>query len=553
MNFPKPNQHSGPLAGHVRAGRVFKSPLAATGMLRVENWRKDDLPDLLWPVLVTAEQGDESMRRFVRWQAAVQEGLAHHDEPAFVAEALDGRLTSLASLARRFADAGDVILTAAAERGLLSPKVTTALASYPELPAPWLVGNVTVTQPDGTTLEFLHSAVAEIWVDEHRESLVKCLRTWSTVQAGTFRSSPETIELLKLFPTDPGTVDSAGAAVRAMWNAHKALLLSENGNRFADALAWARVFWGVNSMTTRCVRKRDTRAASEQDHPSGANPAPASGGATSPNPSEVPEGGAHLRRLAMDLISSFVEALETAPARLHDPERQEVVSGLVVRAGRDVVAVLGAPDLWCIEHGAHIGRMLVECKIYLHWMATQDPAIYRQFQEYGAGKAKLYARIADELPEDARTDGFRESVAELERLSHNDLPFDSRSVDTRDSFAEGKSIRAMAEEAGLLDFYRQAYSLASGVSHSEWWSLEAHSMEPCLNVLHGGHRVPNLSLSKGGNVELAGSWVDQLHSIMRAGLSILDTDTGCVSRAFAWLDYGDEHPASASDHPSDED
>lgn len=111
--------------------------------------------------------------------------------------------------------------------------------------------------------------------------------------------------------------------------------------------------------------------------------------------------------------------------------------------------------------------MLVETKIYLHWMAQQDPIIYRQFQEYGAGKAKLYSQILDELPEEARTAGFRESIDELRRLSHNRGVLDHRVVDTRDTFAGGKSIRAMAEEADLLDFYRQAYSLASGVSHSE--------------------------------------------------------------------------------------
>jgi hypothetical protein len=242
----------------------------------------------------------------------------------------------------------------------------------------------------------------------------------------------------------------------------------------------------------------------------------------------------------MDLLSSFVEALETAPARLHDKERQEVISGLVARAGRDLIAVLTAPDLWCMEHGAHIVRMLVETKIYLHWMAQQDPSIYREFQEYGAGKAKLYARISDEGPAEARKAGFQEAIEEFERLSHNHDVLDHRAVDTRDTFAGGKSIRAMAEETGLLDFYRQAYSLASGVAHSEWWSIETHAMEPCLNVLHGLHLVPSLSLSFGGNVPLASSWVDQFYSLVRTALSILATDESAVSAAFAWLDESAE-------------
>lgn len=165
----------------------------------------------------------------------------------------------------------------------------------------------------------------------------------------------------------------------------------------------------------------------------------------------------------------------------------------------------------------------------------QDPSIYRAFQEYGAGKAKLYARIMDELPEEARRPDFEEAIKDLEALSHNDEVIDHRVVDTRDSFAEGKSIRAMAVECGLLDLYRQAYYMASGVAHSEWWSIETHAMERCLNVLHGGHLVPSLSLNSGGNVNLATSWVDQLYTLIRISLQILRTDENAVENAFAWL------------------
>jgi hypothetical protein len=50
-------------------------------------------------------------------------------------------------------------------------------------------------------------------------------------------------------------------------------------------------------------------------------------------PTPMLEGGENLRRFTIDVLSSFVEALETAPAHLYANERQEVISGLVVRAG----------------------------------------------------------------------------------------------------------------------------------------------------------------------------------------------------------------------------
>lgn len=531
-NLPKPNQHSGPLADHVRRGRVYKSPLAATGALTIANWLKDDLPDLLWPALVLAERGNNGVRQFVHWQAAVQADLAHHGDSEWVAETLDGRLTSLATLADRYPDAAAIVVDAANRRGLLSEEVRRALASYPYLPTRWLVGDVEVAPPQQADLEFLRDAVLGAMKDGHREALLKCFRTWSTVQAGTFRSSPETVDLLKDYPAEPSKRTAADSAVRAMWGAHRAMVEIGDPRHFDKAIEWARIFWGMNSMTSHCIRKREIEDAQESSAEPSEIGFPLDVGA---QPTPMPEGGEHLRRFTMDLLSSFVEALETAPANLYMSARQEVVSGLVARAGRDVIAVLGAPDLWCLEHGAHIGRMLVEVKIYLHWMAQQDPTIYRQFQEYGAGKAKLYSRISDELPDEARTAGFRESIDELKRLSHNDDAIDHRIVDTRDTFADGKSIRVMAEEAGLLDFYRQAYSLASGVAHSEWWSVETHAMEPCLNVLHGMHLIPSLSLSYGGNVELANAWVDQFYSLVRTSLRILQTDEEAVDAAFAWM------------------
>jgi hypothetical protein len=47
----------------------------------------------------------------------------------------------------------------------------------------------------------------------------------------------------------------------------------------------------------------------------------------------------------------------------------------------------------------------------------------------------------------------------------------------------------MAEECGLLDLYRQTYYMASGVSHSEWWSIETHAMERLSRLSHRVGRV----------------------------------------------------------------
>jgi hypothetical protein len=105
----------------------------------------------------------------------------------------------------------------------------------------------------------------------------------------------------------------------------------------------------------------------------------------------------------------------------------------------------------------------------------------------------------------------------------------------------------MAEEYGLLYLYCQAYYMASGVAHSEWRSVEMHAIERCVNVLHGGHLIPSLSLSVGGNIELASSWVSQLYTLIRISLQVLDTNEESVRTAFAWLD------AEADDQATDDD
>jgi hypothetical protein len=541
--MPRPNQRSGPLAGHVRKGRVFKSPLAATDVLQIEDWVRDDLPDLLWPVLVLSELGSAGARVIITWQKQVQDNLSGLGDMGEIAECLDGRLTNLDRLKAKVPGSDTVVVERATALGLLPERVLRVLCAYPYRPAEWLTGARDFSPPEQEDIDFLVRAMVDVLSDGHRESLIKCLRTWSTVQAGTFRSSAETIDLLKYYPNDAATRGRADTIVRAMWGAHKALLTIQDSAHFADSVQWARVFWGANSMTSRCVRKR-----AQVENEEASVDADGSDSANRSAPSSMPEGGSHLQRLAMDLLSSYVEALETAPSHLHEHEMQEVHSGLVVRVGRDVITALGVPDVWCLEHGAHIIRVLVETRIYLQWMATQDPSIYRSFQDFGAGKAKLYAQIMEEIPEEARRPDFVQAVKEFEDLSHNSI-LDHRVVDTRDSFAEGKSIRTMAEESGLIDLYRQAYYMASGVAHSEWWSIETHAMERCRNVLHGGHLIPSLSLNPGGNVELARSWVDQLYTLIRLSLRVLQTDEAAVTEAFEWLETEPDAKADSDSPP----
>lgn len=536
------------MAGHVRRGRLFVPEFAATVDLTANDWFRDDVPDYLWPLMIAASQGNASLIRFVRWQGAVQADLKCLVPARALAAGLDGRLTSLDRLAALDDTAADIMREHALEYHLLTDDIAKALSTYPERPAAWLTDRE-VTSPDQDDVDLIAASLLGVLSDGHREALIKCLQIWSAVQAGTFTSDQRIIDLLKNYPNDPGTRSQADSIVRASWGAMKGSLLHEDEKRFDDSIKWARVFWGVNSMTTRCRRKRelDDEPRDGLDEESEATPIvtgerPQSGPVATGVEDVDPDGKHNVRQTAMDLMSSYVEAIETSPQRLYDQERQEVHAGLVSRAAREVITVLGAPDLWCLEHGAHVGRMLVETRIQLAWMAAQDPSVYRNYQDYGAGKAKLYARILKDLPEgwygsnEAIKESVEVGVAEFDRLSHGDSLFDLRTVDTRSTFASGKTLRDMAAEVGLSDLYRNSFQLQSGIVHGEWWSIEAHSMERCLNVMHRAHLIPSLSLSSGGDKTLARSWLDGLYAIIWQSLSILGTKKESVDAAFSWLD-----------------
>lgn len=182
MKLPRPSEKSGPLAGYVRRGRVYRPPLAATGVLHVGDWVRDDLPDLLWPVLVLSELGTAEGHRFLRWQKAVQEDLSGKAEVGFVAECLDGRLTSLDRLAAQVPEARAAAKARAEELGLLPSSVVKALASYPLRPAEWLTDRE-VTPPGQDEIDVLARAVLGVLADGHREAVIKCLWIWSAVQA----------------------------------------------------------------------------------------------------------------------------------------------------------------------------------------------------------------------------------------------------------------------------------------------------------------------------------------------------------------------------------
>ena len=88
-------------------------------------------------------------------------------------------------------------------------------------------------------------------------------------------------------------------------------------------------------------------------------------------------------------------------------------------------------------------------------------------------------------------------------------------VSVESTFA-GKSMRALALEAGLDSLYRNVYQNASGVQHGEWWALEEYALQRCLNPLHRFHWIPSAEPVGGEDPDVGEYFVSRLQHISLA-------------------------------------
>jgi len=524
------------LAGHVQKGkRQFVPPIVHSGVFNQVDWRRTDLPDLIWPILVSHLNGNDAIRGFVNWQKELIATLKLNNQSKGLVECLDGRLSGIEILAQGSIKRQGIIREAAIKHGLLPDRLQQILLTYPSFPGRWIFK---AEAPEETQKTDLFDAVIAVLGDGHREALIKCISIWAALQGGTFSADKTFLDALVDYPTNIKNQKHADSLVRASWTPRQKYIEKQLPSRENLTKQWSQDFWRINSKLLPCFRHQDFTQHKFYENNS----------STTSKENAVDENIGRDSRLkvnryqsVLDRIEKFIETLEISGFEQHSREKYEVNSGLIVRAGRELLAVLEAPVLWTSEFGSHITRMLVETQIYLTWMAKQDDHIYRQFQEYGFGKSKLYEHMLKETSVEHLTDEIRKGIDEFNRLSRNSEVLDIRTIDTRDSFAGGKSIRAMAAESGHKELYTMVYGVASGVTHSEWWSIEQNAMEECLNVLHGGHLIPSLSLNSGGDERLADHWIGMYNTMMDEVIEILGLE---------WeLDFSTGPTSSSSPEP----
>lgn len=125
------------------------------------------------------------------------------------------------------------------------------------------------------------------------------------------------------------------------------------------------------------------------------------------------------------------------------------------------------------------------------WIVKDAEVRCRQFIEYGLGREKLAIEKYKEqiLKEkgDVSADirkfiELREKTLEGERHSFI-IPVNIGSWSEMDT-------RKMAKEVGEEQFYDYVFVQFSSAVHSTWQHIWRLNFLPCINPLHGGHRVP---------------------------------------------------------------
>lgn len=492
---------SGPLSGHYKFGRRYRPPIMALPGSTPNDWSRDDLPDLLWPLMLVSVKGDEAAVTFRQFQelfiSAAGEGVIEK-----LGLACDGRLTSLERVP---AEAREELLSRVRDHPdldeFLPSAVIGVLRLYPSLPGSWILvapwRDRESPSPE-ESLNFLARSLVRVISDRHLNALVKTAPLGWLILNRRVHLPKDVIDLLVDYPGNPATKERADAMILSSFLSFKAADEHQDAAVKTERLNWARAFWGTNRNLSECLYEDDLREAGSTERPSPDSPQ---------GSVETREEGHEVVSID-DLVSSYLNSVDSIFHELVEaffdrsrdmdllsPARSEVLSALATRACRSTAAILMAPHMWTGEHGAGYMRLLLETIVVIKWLLSQpgDDA-FDGYQAYGEGKRKLQTQQVKDLASkvDGEVQGFLQRVAEqLERKSGGEWSDQFTEVNVEATFS-GLSLRAMAEGVGELERYNRIYQTASGIGHAEWWALEDYAMERCRNPLHRFHWIPRL-------------------------------------------------------------
>jgi hypothetical protein len=527
----KPEQ-SGPLSGYSKVGRRYQPPLQSLANVDANDWARDDLPDLLWPMILVAVHGDGGAKRITSAQEILIKVLDESllDDPAY---AFDGRLTSIEAIPSEMREA----VLAEFRKGrrftdLIGPEIAGVLSLYPDSPGRWLLVDPwlgkEISSPEDA-MDLLREAIVSVLMDRHTNALVKSATVgWRVLRRTLSIHSEKTMEALKDWPTVEETRAAGDAVILSMF-----LVVKQPPEDHLEIesvrIAWAHEFWNANWRLTPClipVEEDESDELSTEEEAVSGSSAPEDSASPTPPARSLGELRDELIEVLDDKYGDFLAKAfdQKVAVDLYNPARHEVVGGLVKRLHRLSCKLLQFPSLWSSDSAAGIMRVYAETLICLSWMSLQpDDTGFDRYKDYGLGRRVLMRKHMEqmvvEMPEDVRQ-AFESVLGSLEARTGGEWSEQFQDVSIESTFA-GIALRTMAEQTDLLDLYRHVFQTSSGVMHGEWWAIEDYELTRCVEPLHRFHLVPSVDDNVDPTLDFGQHLVDRFLEVASLGVSNL--------------------------------
>lgn len=464
------------LGEHRQFKKELRPPLAwlPTKPTSVQ-WTLDDLPEMF---LIEAAVYSLTWRSAPDALHAVCDML---DDflPSDAKDVIQGTITSLALVpVERRAEARQALQTLRFYDEIMPEAFLHALALYPESPAAWLVEEwkQTLNVDFEQGIDYFKGAVRRLWYGKGnyatRCRMVPVARMLKRGKIKFLADMPH-IEDFELFPKYPNELTDdeqrlVEALSRTMFNAFRAVPAQK-----VEYLNWPSYFWRHSYELSPCVRLDPAFGGSEVSE------------------AELGQTLEKLRVAMAGLRRAVDRAAQQAPLDIYDPDRDEVLFGLLSRQYRLFSALASDPWLWTVDLGTMFHRAMADSLILLAWYVRQnDPAQFRKFKEYSLGKQKLHKLHIQELVDQGR----EELLPVEERLgaSINEEIFEELLTIDLGGNVAGQDMHKMAKEVDLDELYNLVFAPSSSALHAEWTGLKQFHLQNCGNPLHRFHRLPRL-------------------------------------------------------------
>ncbi len=190
-------------------------------------------------------------------------------------------------------------------------------------------------------------------------------------------------------------------------------------------------------------------------------------------------------KLYADRVKQELEARwKVFPLDLTRREVHEVIGALLARQCALAIGIADNAPAWTPDLAGVLLRAMADIHITLAWITLKPEERSRQFVLHGLGQEKL-------LLEHLKARGVED-----EHTRSMEAWIDSQRYTWLTEVNVGNwadvSIREMADEAKLLDFYRLRYSPLSAEAHAMWNHIARFNLRTCGNPLHRYHRIPEI-------------------------------------------------------------